>query len=115
GEQKDIPAHIATASVGVLPSYREGTPKTLLEFMSCGRPTIAADSPGCREPVIHKKTGFVTPVKNPEALAEAMFAFCETPGLIAEMGKEAHKYCAEKYESSKVVEQYLRAMGFMGL
>ena len=56
----------------VLPSYREGTPRSVLEALSTGRPVITTDAPGCRETVIHEKNGLLVPIKDPQALANAM-------------------------------------------
>ena len=61
----------------MLPSYREGTPRSTLEALSTGRPVITTDVPGCRETVIHKKNGLLVPPRNPKALAKAMIALLE--------------------------------------
>ncbi len=66
---------IAECSVYVLPSYREGTPRTVLEAMAMGRAVITTDAPGCRETVLDGDNGFLVPVKDTDALAQAMLRF----------------------------------------
>lgn len=79
GETDTVADYYKQCSVYVLPSYREGTPRTVLEAMSMGRAVITTDAPGCRETVIDGKTGFLVPVKDAEAVAEKMIKFIENP------------------------------------
>src|SRR3546814_3804415 len=72
GETRDVTPYLAAATVYVLPSYREGLPRTVLEAMSTGRAIITTDAPGCREPVTQGQNGFLVPVRDPTALAEAL-------------------------------------------
>ena len=72
GEQSDIPGVWAKSHIAVLPSYREGLPKSLLEAAACGRPMVATDVPGCREIVRHGETGLLCPQGEPGALADAI-------------------------------------------
>ncbi len=98
GEVKDPVAFYCGCSVFVLPSYyREGLPRTILEAMSCGRPVVTTDWPGCREPVLDGKNGFLVPVQNADALAEKMILLAEDRGLRERMGEAAWMYCREKY------------------
>ena len=62
GKLSDVRPAIAASSVYVLPSYREGTPRTVLEAMAMGRAIITTDAPGCRETVIHGQNGYLVPV-----------------------------------------------------
>ena len=102
GETEDVPPYYGKCSVYVLPSYREGTPRTVLEAMATARPVITTDAPGCRETVIDGKTGFLVPVKDAKALSEKMIWFADHPEKIEEMGKESLDYCLEKFEVGKV-------------
>ncbi len=111
GETQDVRPFIEKSSVYVLPSYREGTPRTVLEAMSMGRPIITTDAPGCRETVIHGKNGFLVPVKDANALAEAMETFILQPDLIPMMGRESRKLAVEKYDVRKVNSVILDVMG----
>ncbi len=101
-ETHDVRPYYAECSVYVLPSYREGTPRTVLEAMAMGRPIITTDAPGCRETVVDGNNGFLVPVKDADALAEAMIRFIETPELIVSMGKNSVEYCKEKFDVEKV-------------
>ena len=112
GETDDVRPFIADASVFVLPSYyREGTPHSTLEAMAMERPIITTDAPGCRETVIEGKNGFLIPVKDVDALVEAMERFIVNPELIEEMGRASRKYAAEKFDVKKVNSLIFRKMG----
>ena len=111
GQQPDVKPYIADCSVYVLPSYREGTPRTVLEAMSIGRAIITTDAPGCRETVIDGVNGFLVPVKDANALANAMLKFIEQPELIATMGKRSREIAEQKYDVGIVNKQMLDGMG----
>lgn len=111
GQQPDVKPFIADCSVYVLPSYREGTPRTVLEAMSMGRAIISTDAPGCRETVVDGDNGFLVPVKDAEALANAMLKFIEQPELITTMGKRSRKIAEQKYDVEIVNRQMLEGMG----
>lgn len=96
GETDDVRPFIANASVYVLPSYREGTPRTVLEAMAMGRPIITTDAPGCRETVVQGKNGFLVPVGDSHSLASAMERFILQPELIESMGEESYRIAREK-------------------
>ncbi|MEQ8800540.1 MAG: glycosyltransferase, partial [Haliea sp.] len=113
GELDDVRPAIADASVYVLPSYREGTPRTVLEAMSMGRPIITADAPGCRETVSHGDNGYLVPVKAVDELVEAMEYFITRPDLIHQMGARSREIAVEKYEVQKVNAQMLEGMGIL--
>lgn len=102
GETDCVADYYKQCSVYVLPSYREGTPRTVLEAASMGRAVITTDAPGCRGTVIDGKTGFLVPVKNAEALAEKMLEFVKNPTLVESMGQASAEYCREKYDVEKV-------------
>jgi len=98
GRQDDVLPFYQGASVFVLPSYHEGTPRTCLEAMAVGRPVITTDAPGCRETVIPGETGFLVPVRDSGALAEKIIYFIDNPQAIAVMGGRALEFVAKKYE-----------------
>lgn len=102
GETNNVAEYYAQCSVYVLPSYREGTPRTVLEAMSMGRAIITTDAPGCRGTVKDGETGYLVPVKDAQALAEKMIEFIKNPNLIKEMGEKSASYCREKYDVNKV-------------
>jgi len=110
-EHPDVRIYYRQCSVFVLPSYREGIPRTVQEAMSMGRPVIVTDAPGCRETVIDGKTGFMVEIKNSDSLAEAMCKFIENPQLIKTMGEESYKYCKEKFDVRKINEVLMGHLG----
>lgn len=111
GRLSDVRPAIQMSSVYVLPSYREGTPRTVLEAMAMGRAVITTDAPGCRETVVDGDNGFLIPVKDVGALAQAMLRFIEQPELIAQMGQRSRVIAEEKYDVHKVNAQMLKGMG----
>lgn len=98
GVVDDVRPIIAKSSVYVLPSYREGTPRTVLEAMSMGRPIITSDAPGCRETVVDGENGFLVSPRNSDALADAMERLIRTPALRSKMGRKSRRLCEEKYD-----------------
>ena len=113
GETKDVRPFIANSSVYVLPSYREGLPRTILEAMAMGTPIITTDAPGCRETVTDGDNGFLVPVKDAEALAAAMEKFILHPELVDKMGKRCREIAEENYDVHKVNAVILRHMGLL--
>lgn len=111
GKLTDVRPAISACSVYVLPSYREGTPRTVLEAMSMGRAIITTDAPGCRETVVNNDNGFLVPVKSVEALVVAMKKLIDNPELIKEMGVRSRAIAEEKYDVNKVNAIMLRKMG----
>jgi glycosyltransferase involved in cell wall biosynthesis len=110
GAMSDVRLAISNSSVYVLPSYREGTPRTVLEAMAMGRPIITTDAPGCRETVIDGRNGFLIPVKNAYALAEAMERFVLQPELTESMGKRSREIAESRFDVFKVNNDILKAM-----
>ncbi|WP_300464792.1 glycosyltransferase family 4 protein [Desulfobacula sp.] len=102
GYQDHMPEILSKAHIVVLPSYREGVPKGLLEAAACGKPIITTDVPGCREVVKHLENGFLVPVKDVDALAQALEEMIKDAGLRRKMGAKG-RILAEKYFSEQVV------------
>lgn len=113
GEAKDVRPFLSDCSIYVLPSYREGTPRTVLEAMAMGRPVVTTDVPGCRETVRNGVNGFLVPPRDPRALASAMERFILDPSLVNAMGSEGRRIAVEKYDVNKVNQVILREMGLM--
>jgi len=111
GEVADVRPLLKSATVYVLPSYREGTPRSVLEAMSTGRPIITTDAPGCRETVIPGENGFLVPIKNPVALSECMERFIREPGLAIRMGLASRRLAERKYDVRKVNVRILAELG----
>lgn len=111
GRLSDVRPAIAASSVYVLPSYREGTPRTVLEAMAMGRATITTDAPGCRETVVDNDNGILIPVKSVDALEQAMLRFVGEPALVSRMGQRSRELAEQKYDVHKVNAVMLREMG----
>ncbi len=109
-ETSDVRPYYAKNSVYVLPSYREGTPRTVLEAMAMGRPIITTDTQGCRETVIDGQNGFLVPVKDRAVLAEKMIWFIEHPEKISVMGAESREIVEEKFDVDKVNADMIKIM-----
>ena len=110
GKLKDVRPAIAASSVYVLPSYREGTSRSVLEAMAMGRPIITTDAPGCRETVDDSVNGFLVPIKTVDELVEAMEKFVKQPQLITAMGKASRQFTEEKYDVNKVNDFMIKEM-----
>ena len=109
-ETDDVRPYYAQCSVYVLPSYGEGTPRTVLEAMAVGRPIITTDANGCRETVIDGRNGFLVPVGDSSALAEKMCYFVEHPEVLETMGAASRELCEEKYAVEKVNDALFQIM-----
>lgn len=107
GKLDDVRPAIAGCRVYVLPSYREGTPRSVLEAMAMGRAIVTTDAPGCRETVIEGKNGFLVPVQDSEALYRAMKRFVDDPGLAETMGAQSRRYVESRYDARKVAADIL--------
>ncbi|RUO75123.1 glycosyltransferase family 1 protein [Pseudidiomarina sediminum] len=113
GAVDDVRPFIANSHVYVLPSYREGTPRSVLEAMSMGRAVITTDAPGCRETVVDGDNGFLVDVKSVDQLVTAMERFILQPELIESMGQRSREIACEKYDVHKVNKAMLKAMGII--
>lgn len=113
GKLSDVRPAIAESSVYVLPSYREGTPRTVLEAMAMGRAIITADAPGCRETVTDGDNGFLVDVKSVESLVKAMEKLILQPELIAKMGSRSREIALHKYDVHQVNTHMMQEMGLI--
>lgn len=103
---------LAQSHVYVLPSYREGLPRSTQEAMAFGRPVITTNSPGCRDTVDDGVNGYLVPARDPAALAEAMRRFLDMPDLITPFGQESRRLAEERFD---VHRQNARLLTLMGL
>ena len=112
GETRDVVPYLRRSTVFVLPSYyREGLPRTILEAMAIGRPIITTDAPGCRETVIPGENGYLVPVRDAHALAQAMMHFVKDPNLAGRMGARSRELAEQRFAVERVNAILLRAMG----
>lgn len=105
--QDDIGRVWADSHVALLPSYREGLPKSLLEAAACGRPIIAADVPGCREIVEHGVNGLLVPARSAQALSEAMLALADDKPLRERMGNAGRRRVVEHFSQERIIKDTL--------
>lgn len=98
--------------VFVLPSYREGVPRSTQEAMALGRAVITTDVPGCRDTVIDGVNGDLVPARDPAALAAAMRRFIDNPDRIETMGRESRKFAEARFD---VHQQNAKLLSLMGL
>jgi len=111
GNTHDVRPWLAQAHAVVLPSYREGLPRSLLEAASTGRPLLASDVPGCRDVVESGINGLLFPVRSPEGLANAIrqwVALGEQER--AAMGKAARRTAEARFSEKRVIDAYLREL-----
>jgi glycosyltransferase involved in cell wall biosynthesis len=107
GHVKDMPGLFHSVHAVVLPSYREGLPKGLIEAAACALPLVTTDVPGCREVVTDGQDGLLVPVKNAPALADAIAKLESDPALCARLGAAARRKALSQFEERSVVERTL--------
>lgn len=110
GVQPDVVPYLRQCSAFVLPSYREGTPKAVLEAMACGRAVITTDAPGCREAVRNGENGFLVPVKDVSAIVEKMELLLNDPQLLATMADRGHQMAEELFDVRNVNQIIAKTM-----
>ncbi len=110
GQQKDVVPFLQMCTTFVLPSYHEGTPKSVLEAMAVGRPIITTMAPGCRETVEDGRNGYLVPTKDADMLAKKMIYLIENPDIRRKMSVESRKIVQDKYDVNKVNQEILKIM-----
>lgn len=111
GTTDDVRPHLAEVDCVVLPSYREGTPRTLLEAAAMAKPIIATDVPGCREAVAHGLNGLLCRVKDAEDLARCMLEMIDMPPAQRRaMGAAGRAKMEQEFDERFVVQAYLDAL-----
>lgn len=107
GHSDDVALLLSRAHIVVLPSYREGFPKVLIEAAACGKPIITTDVPGCRDAIIPDVTGVLVPVRNVKDLIIQIERFILDKKLRIQMGKEGRLLAEKKYSIEQVVDTHL--------
>lgn len=107
----EMSSTLASATIVVLPSYREGLPKVLLEAAACGKPLIATDVPGCRDIVTHGVNGLLVPVRDSAALTAAIDSLLRDSSIRATMGKAGREVVIRAFSVEKVVGQVVDLYG----
>lgn len=114
GHVDDVQGWIARAGVYVLPSYREGKPRSTQEAMAMARPIITTDTTGCRDTVIDGVNGYLVPVRDWRSLAAAMERFIDDPSVIEPMGRESRRLAEELFDVRKINDVILSSIGVPG-
>ncbi len=108
GHRKDVLDLLRQSHIMAFPSwYREGLPKSVIEAAAVGRPVVTTDSVGCRDAIIDGKTGFMIPIKNSDALADALKKLIDDSALRQEMGKNGREFAVSKFDINEVVKVHL--------
>ena len=108
GHRKDVLELLKQSHIMAFPSwYREGLPKSVIEAEAIGRPVVTTDSVGCRDTVIDGKNGYMIPIKNSKALAEALKKLIDNPELRQQMGRNAREFAVSKFDINDVVKVHL--------
>lgn len=107
GHQNNMPEVLSQATVVVLPSYREGMPKVLLEAQALGRPIVTTDVPGCREAIEDGKTGFLAQVKDEKSLANEIEKLIINDELCLEFSRNARALAEQKFDIEQVVKTHM--------
>ncbi|MBC7449625.1 MAG: glycosyltransferase family 4 protein [Hymenobacteraceae bacterium] len=111
GTSDDVAAVIQTADCVVLPSYREGTPKTLLEAAAMGKPLVTTDVPGCREVVVEGENGFLCPARDGGALGVALNRVVAlSDAELRRMGAASRELAVRRFDQQVVIDRYLDAI-----
>ncbi len=112
GESDSVSQLLKECSVFVFPSYREGTPRSVLEALATARPVICTDVPGCRQTVIHGVNGLLVPPRNATELAEAILKMLDLPPFTLQMmGLKSRLLCEEYFDVTKVTSSLISIMG----
>lgn len=107
GERRDIRELLQLCDIFVLPSYREGVPRTLLEASAMAKPMVTTDTVGCTEVVEEGLNGFLVPVKDSEILAEKILVLAKDSKLREQMGQKAREKAKQEFDVKIVVSKYL--------
>jgi len=107
GHRQDMPQVLSAATLVVLPSYREGLPKVLIEAAACGRPVVTTDVPGCRDAVIAGQTGLLVPAKDADALRDAIRVLLDDPRQCSRMGLAGRQLAQAAFDVDHVVARHL--------
>ena len=111
GTRCDATDLIGRADCVVLPSYREGTPKTLLEAAAMGKPIVTTDVPGCRETVVDQYNGLLCQVRDGTDLADKMLQVLRlSDQALHVMGKASRQLAETKFDERIVLDKYLRVV-----
>lgn len=108
GLQADVRGHLERASVLLLPSYSEGTPRVVMEAFAAGLPVVASDIPGVRVLVTDESTGLLSRAGDPQSVAAAVRRFYDDPKLARRCALAARHLIAERFSAERLVDDLMR-------
>jgi glycosyltransferase involved in cell wall biosynthesis len=115
GPTDDVRPHLADADCVVLPSYREGVPRVLLEAAAMGRPVITTDVPGCREAVVDGETGYLCRPADQTDLADKLLRFIALPVAVRRaIGERGRVFVEQNFDETAVLDRYLETVRNFG-
>lgn len=107
GHSEEMEKTLQLADIFVLPSYREGLPKVLLEAAAVGLPIVATRVPGCEDCVVHQNTGLLVSPRDPQGLADSIEILIQSPELRKEMGQNARELVEKKFSAERIVGEQM--------
>ncbi|MBL8510757.1 MAG: glycosyltransferase family 4 protein [Betaproteobacteria bacterium] len=113
GHVDNIREWLPTCHLAVLPSYREGTPRSLVEAAACGLPLVATDVPGCREIVRHGDNGLLVPAYDAASLAAAILQLLADPDLCTRMGQRSRTIAVNAFSEARIIAETLKIYGHL--
>ena len=107
GPSDQVREMMRECDVVVLPSYREGLPRVMLEALSMAKPIITTDAPGCRETIIHGENGYMVPIRDWMALKTSMEKMLAHSNIeLVEMGKKGRQMALEEFDEQAIIQRY---------
>ncbi len=110
GWREEMRELLALSEFFVLPSWREGLPRSIIEAMAMAKPVVATDIRGCREEVVDGETGFLVPPKDPAALASAIKRLLSDEELALRMGRAGRKRAEELFDEKKIIQKQIEVI-----
>src|SRR5690606_25877417 len=107
GERSDVARLYQQAHIVVLPSYREGLPKSLVEAAACGRAVVTTDVPGCRDAITPGVTGVMVPVRDAQALADAVVSLAHDTVRRQDMGRAGRELAESEFDIRKIAQMHV--------
>lgn len=108
GFTPDVEEHLKAMDIFVLPSYREGFPRSILEAMACGLPVVTTDIRGCREAVVDGTTGLIVPPRDAQALTAAVSHLLDHPELARQMGDAGRRRAVDLFDTKTVEKRFVQ-------
>jgi len=113
GRRLDTEVAYSASDLFVLPSYREGFPRTVLEASAAGLPVVTTDAPGCRDSVLHRETGLVVPVGDRDALAESICEMYDEAEMRMNLGNAGRSWAIRHFRQEVVWQEYEKLFRFL--